>query len=462
MTFQQFLLALRGRIGIFLSLLVATVVAAFLVTLVMPKTYEAIVSVLVDVKDEQMLNAAQQSPRAQLGYMQTQIDIIQSQRVARKVVQDLKLAENPGVKEAFVASRPNGNIEDWVASGLLQNLKVDSSQSSVIQLRYQANDSRFAAQVANAFAKAYVDTTLNLRIDPTKEAATWFDEQLKGLRKSLEESQGKLAKFQRERGILATDERVDIETARLAELSNQALRASDMRYDASAKAGQARHGDATPEVLANGLVQSLKGQLLTAEAKLQELSTRLGPNHPQYQQQQAEVSALRTRVNQEVQRVVTGVTSSSAASASREAALKAELAAQRKRVEDLRDARNEAVVLQRDVDTAQKAYEAALQRAIVNKVESGAKSTNVTVLNPAVEPNRPLRPRLPINLALGVFVGMILGFAAVFFMELLDRRVRSTDDLEIGIDAPLIGTLLPWQPSSLLAGGDTRALPSPA
>jgi capsular polysaccharide biosynthesis protein len=103
-----------------------------------------------------------------------------------------------------------------------------------------------------------------------------------------------------------------------------------------------------------------------------------------------------------------------------------------------------------------------LQRSIVNKVESGAKSTNVTVLNSAVEPNRPLRPRLPINLGLGAFVGMLLGFAAVFFMELLDRRVRSTSDLEIGIDAPLIGTLLPWQPSSLLGGGDTKALPSPA
>ena len=102
MTFQQFLLALRGRIGIFFSLLVATVVAAFLVTLVMPKTYEATTSVLVDVKDEQMLNASQQSPRAQLGYMQTQIDIIQSQRVARKVVEDLKLADNPGIKAAFM------------------------------------------------------------------------------------------------------------------------------------------------------------------------------------------------------------------------------------------------------------------------------------------------------------------------------------------------------------------------
>jgi len=466
MSFHQFLLALRGRLGIFFALLAATVVAAFLVTLVMPKTYEAITSVLVDVKDEQMINQPiGGSPRAQLGYMQTQIDIIQSQRVARKVVEDLKLAEDPGVQAAFQRSGAHGSIEDWVAGGLLYDLKVDSSQSSVIQLRYKANNSRFAADVANAFAKAYVDTTLKLRVEPTKEAAAWFDEQLKGLRKSLEESQAKLAAFQREKGILATDERMDVEQTRLAELSSQALQATATSYDSASRLGQARSSTPTenlPEVLNNPLIQTLKGELLRAEAKLQELSTRLGPNHPNYQQAQSEVRALREKLSGEMHRIVGGVASATAQSRAREAALKADLAAQRKRVEDLRDARSQATVLLRDLDTAQKAYDAALGRYLVNKVESGARQTNVTVLNAAQEPNMPLRPRMPLNLMLGAFVGMLLGFAAVFFLELLDRRVRSTTDIEIGVEAPLIGTLLPWHPSSLPGGGDTKALPSPA
>src|SRR5579859_6267440 len=233
MTFQQFLLALRGRWKIFAALFVATVAAAFLVTLVMPKTYEAVTSVLVDAKDDQMINQPLGSPRQNIGYMQTQIDIIQSQRVARKVVEDLKLADNPGIKAAFAKSTGGrGDVVDWVAGGLLQTLKVDSSQSSVIQLKYTASDSKFAADVANAFARAYVDTTLKLRIEPTKEAAQWFDEQLKGLRTDLENAQAKLAAFQREKGIIATDERVDIETTRLNELSNQALQASAQSYDA--------------------------------------------------------------------------------------------------------------------------------------------------------------------------------------------------------------------------------------
>jgi chain length determinant protein EpsF len=463
MTLHQFLLALRGRLWIFLVLAGTTFAAAVVATFLMPRTYEGVVSILADIKDEQLLNSPTQSPRMALGYMQTQIDILMSQRVARKVVEDMKLDENPGVQATFKKRGIHGDIKDWIAGGLLADLKVESSQSSVIVAKYASDDPKFAADVANGFARAYVDTVLKLRTEPTREAAAWFDDQLKGLRKSFEEAQARLAAFEKEHGIIATDERVDVEVARLNELSAQSLRAADLSYDAGARSGQARGGvDSAPDVLANPLVQSLKGDLLRAESKLQELATRLGPNHPQYQQQATEVQALRERVNAETRRVIGGVQSSAGQSYARRSALEKDLAEQRKKVETLRQSRSQSQVLIRDVDTAQKAYEAALQRYLVNKVESGAKSTNVAILNAATEPVLPSKPKVPLNLALGLFVGILLGLAAVFFLELLDRRVRSTDDLEAGVEAPLLGTLQPWQPSRLLAGDDgTKALPSP-
>jgi len=464
MTLHQFLLALRGRFRIFAAIVLATFLGAVIVTLLMPRTYDGNVSILADIKDEQLLNSPTQSPRMQLGYMQTQIDILQSQRVARKAVEDLKLDQNPNVKEAFARKGGRGDIRDWIAGGLLADLKVDSSQSSVIMLKYSSDDPKFSADVANAFAKAYVDTVLKLRTEPTAEAATWFEEQLKALRTQFEQAQAKLGEFEKENGILATDERVDVETARLNELSLQSVRAADLSYDAGARSGMARSGsnENSPDVIANPLVQSLKGDLLRAESKLHELSTRLGPNHPQYQQQAAEVQALRERVASESRKVVGGVQSSAGQSAARRAALERDLAEQRKKVEKLREARHRSQVLVRDVDTAQKAYDAALQRFLVNKVESGAKNANVAILTPAREAVLPSKPKIPLNLGLGLFVGLLLGGAAVFFLELLDRRVRSTLDLEDGVDVPLIGTLQPWHPSGLLAGpAGPRALPNP-
>jgi chain length determinant protein EpsF len=468
MTLHQFLLALRGRLWVFLSLLVATVATAVVVTLLLPRTYEATASLLVDNRDEQSLSGTMPAVRERIGYMQTQMDIIQSARVARRVVQNMKLADNPGVKQAFAKSKTAGSIEDWIGGGLLARLRVGQSQSSVITLTYSSDDPKFATDVANAFAQAYMDTTLALRVEPTKQAAAWFDDQLKVLRSDLEAAQDRLAKFQKAKGIIATDERLDVENARLAELSTQALQAQNLTYEAQSRSGLATGGRVAaanlPEVLGNPLVQALKTDLLRAEAKLQELSTRLGPNHPQYVQQAAEVSALRTRMNAEIGRVVEGVKNLTAQNRARESSLAAALAAQRKRVIEMRDAKNEAFILARDVDTAQKAYEAALARQMVNKVESGARQTNVTLLNPATEPTFPSKPKRLLNVLLGFVVGMVLGLGAVFLLELLDRRVRSADDLESGLDVPLLGTLKPWHPSRLLGGpaSNNPALPSPA
>src|SRR6185369_8896907 len=303
MNFHQFLLALRGRLWVFLSLLAATVVAAIVVTILMPKTYDATVSVLVDNRDEQMINQQITPARQQLGYMQTQVDIIQSQRVAKQVVKDLGLADNNAVVADWKKSGGGkGTPEDWVAQGLLSKLKVDVSQSSVIGITYSASNSKFAADIANAFANAYVSTTLNLRVEPAKQASAWFDDQLKGLRSDLESAQAKLAAFQREKGILIVDERMDVETGRLAELSSQTLQATSTSYDNASRMGQvkSRSADTLPEVIANPLVQGLKTEQLRAESKLAELATRLGPNHPQYIQQKSEVDALRSRVASEM------------------------------------------------------------------------------------------------------------------------------------------------------------------
>jgi chain length determinant protein EpsF len=396
------------------------------------------------------------------------MDIIQSERVARRVVENLKLAESPGVKSAFAQAHPAGTIENWVAGGLMSRLRVGQSQSSVITLTYSSDDPRFAADIANGFAQAYMDVTLALRVDPTRQAAVWFDDQLKTLRADFEAAQSKLAKFQKDKGIIATDERLDVENTRLAELSTQALQAQNNTFEAQSRSGLATGGRTSaanlPEVLGNPLVQALKTDLLRAEAKLQELSTRLGPNHPQYVQQAEEVNALRSRMNGEIGRVVEGVKNLTTQNRARESSLQAALQAQRQRVIEMRDAKNEAFVLTRDVDTAQKAYEAALARQLVNKVESGARQTNVTVLNPATEPSSPSKPKRMLNILLGLVVGVVLGLCAVFLLELLDRRVRSADDLESGLDVPLLGTLHAWHPSRLLGGNSSGvpALPSPA
>src|SRR5260221_273452 len=81
--------------------------------------------------------------------------------------------------------------------------------------------SAIVALILNAFAKAYLDTALELRTEPTREAADWFEEQLKGMRTQVTQAQAKVTGFQKEKGIVGADDRMDIEYTRLAEISTQ-------------------------------------------------------------------------------------------------------------------------------------------------------------------------------------------------------------------------------------------------
>jgi chain length determinant protein EpsF len=473
MSVQQFLLALRARLGVFAVSLAATVLAASAVSFLLPKTYRATASLLVDAKEEQSLSnmAPNFFPQEKLSYLQTQLEIITSKRVAGKVVQDLKLAENPSLRAAFEkAASGRGTIEDWLAEELLIRLKVETSQSSIIRVTYSSADPRLSAQVADAFAKAYIDTMLELRVEPTRQAAAWYDEQLKSLRANLEDAQAKLTNYLQRKGIVSADERYDVDSTRLGALSDQVVKAQEQTFQWNAREREAakflKEGGSTdqlPDVLDNALIQKLKGELLLGEAKLQQLATQYGVNYPQYQRQLSENRSLRDKIDGEARKVLSGIRNSARQSRQREADLVNAMAAQRARLLDLKENRNEFTVLRRNVESAEKAYDTAMQRHVVSQVESRANQTNVTVLNAAVVPVKPSQPRIALNIALSVVVGIMLGIASVLLMEMSDRRVRSIADLRL--DVPLLTVLNTWQPTGLrLLGpsrGTGRALPNP-
>jgi len=164
-----------------------------------------------------------------------------------------------------------------------------------------------------------------------------------------------------------------------------------------------------------------------------------------------------------MRKVVAGIRNSARQSRQREADLTNAMAAQRARLLELKENRNEFTVLRRNVESAERAYDTAMQRHVVSQVESRASQTNVTVLNPAIAPGKPFQPKIALNIALSVVIGTMLGIAIVLLMEMFDRRVRTRSDLDM--DVPLLAVLNTWQPAQgRLPGrpsGIARALPNP-
>lgn len=234
MTFDQFLRILRARwklaIGIFLSVVIITVVA----TLVFPKKYLATTSVLLDVRPDPVSSQQAISPLSAMSFLATQIDVIESRAVAQRVVRALRLDQNQQLKQDWLNdTKGKGDFEAWLATLMSKGRKVKPSrESNVIEITYQGANPAFAAAMANAFAQAFIDVTVQFRTTPAKQYSDFFEERAKLAREKLETAQQRLAAAQKERGIVATEERLDVEMLRLTDLSQQVLALRANRSDA--------------------------------------------------------------------------------------------------------------------------------------------------------------------------------------------------------------------------------------
>ncbi|HTH94018.1 MAG TPA: chain length determinant protein EpsF [Rhodocyclaceae bacterium] len=439
MTLEQFFLILIARRKLVGIIFASILGLALLVTLIMPNQYTATTSVVVDVKSPDPIAGVVLSGMLAPGYMTTQADIIQSERVAQRVVKLLKLDESPNLRKQWESDTDGqGTLVSWIANRLERKLDVKPSRdSNVVSINYAGSDPAMAAQTANAFAQAYIDTTIELRVDPARQYADWFDGQLKQQRDRLEKAQQALSNFQQQHGIVATDNQMDYETQRLNDLSSQLTQVETQGTDSSSKQ-KATNPETLAEVVQNPLINDLKQELAKRESKLQELSATLGVNHPQYQSALADVNESRARLRKEIGVIAASIATSSKVSTARAQDLRAALEQQKAKMLELHKQSAEMSVLQRDVESAQTAFDAVSQRMTQTRLEAQSAQTNVSILTPATQPLKPSRPRVLVNLGVGAFVGMLAGIAAALIIELAQRRIRSAEYLGEVIGVPVL------------------------
>lgn len=444
MTFGQFLSILRARKWAALLVFALVVSTTVAVSLLLPKQYDAAASVVIDIKPDPV-SAMAFPTMAMPSFMATQVDILTSDRVALKVIRDLKLLDSPQIREQWqTEGEGKGTIEQWLVELLKKNLDVKPSrESNVIQVAYRSPDPRFAAGLANAFANAYIATTLELRVDPAKQFSSFFVAQSKDARDALERAQAKLSDFQRDKGIINADERLDVENARLIELSSQLVQIQAISSESGSRQAQAQgaQADRTQEVLNSPLIGGLKADLTRNEARLQELNAKFGDNHPQVVEAKANIGELRSRIDAEVRRVSGGVGVTNTINKQREAQVKRELDAQRAKLLQLKGMRDQSQVLVREVENAQRSYDGVMARLNQTAMESQATQSYANLLTQAQPPTLHASPKLLLNIALSIFLGTLLAVGVALLLELSDRRVRAPEDIVAALGLPVLGVL---------------------
>lgn len=410
---------IRARWGVIASVWVITLGATLAISLLMPPQYVATASLVLDVKPDPI--AGSYPGLVSTSLVNTQVDVITSDRVSRRVMRNLRLLDNPTLiaqwEEATSRRQP---MEVWLQDSFRKRLDVRPSRdSNVIQVAWKGQDAKGAAQMANAFVQAYLDTALELRTDPARQFATFFDDRSRDARTALQAAQTRLSELQQRSGLIATDERLDIENSRLAELSTQLSAAQAQRSDAASrlKASQSRPMAEHPEVLASSLIGGLRAEHSRLSARLQEADARLGPQHPLRQELAAGLADVQAKIDEETRRVGAGLQAHHAIATTRLSALQADVLAQRTRVMELKAARDEAAVLAREVDAAQRAYDAIVGRQQATRLESQTTQAQAYSLSEATPPAEPDSPKLILNMVLAAFFGALLSLAVAVWAQ---------------------------------------------
>jgi len=451
MSLQYVITVLRARWRFACYVFAGVVAFAVLLTLIWPAKYEGLASVVVDASPDPVSSTTGGMSALLQDYVTTQADVIASERVAQRVVQLTKLDKDPDLRQKWLKkTNGEGDITLWLADTLLKKLTVSQANSTakspgnVIDISVRWANAKVAADLANAFAQAAIDTNIELKVQQAKQYGDWFIKRSHELHAELEQKQKLLSDFERTQGITATDEKLDVENNRLTELSTALVSIQNERQDSQSRqrqAGSITDYEAMPEVLANPVIASLKSELSEAEAKQSDLAQQLGRNHPDYQAAAATVKNLKEKIGQESAKIANSLDTTAHVNVRRENELRAALEEERKKVLELKHQHDQAAILEGDVNAVQASLDAVNQRLAQSSLESQTHQTNMVLLTSAPIQFEPASPKFWVNLGLGIFVGLIAGFGATLWMESKDPRIRHDAELRALLGVPILGKI---------------------
>ena len=367
-----------------------------------------------------------------------------SEAVGRRAVRDLEVAAVPELGQEWRdATEGRGDFETWAIWKLSKDLDIGTTrESSLLRVSFTSTDPEFAAKVANPWVKAYVDTTLELRVAPARQYREFFTASARQLREVLEVAQHRLSSFEQKHGLILSDEKLDMEIGRLDAMNAQLVLQIAQAADSNSRERQGRTGaDSTQEALASKLVGDLRADLQRARSRLSELTPKLGDHFPEVVQLKAQIAELEVRIEEETRRIARGIDMTGRIGRQRLAEMQTAVDRQRAKVLKSKAMRDEAYVLQRDVQSAQQAYDNVLARGSQMALESQTAQTNALIVGQAAPPVQPASPKPLLVMATVSVIGLLAGLLLAFLRERCDQRIRTNEQAVALLQQPLIALL---------------------
>ncbi len=413
--------------------------------------------------------------------VQSEINIIVSRSLARRVVEKLGLMQDPefnyslrqrstldyvnplywvesatqwgmaviglGVEapEPLSAEEQESAILSSVIGSFLSHLEVTNDLLSYsILVNFTSEDPEKAAAIANAVADQYLVDQLEAKFEATRRAAAWLNERLTDLRERVKDSETALQEY-REKADLIDNQGRTVSDQQLSELNSQLILARTERAQIEARLRRVRElvrtggVESSPDVLGNALIQSLRGQEVDLLRQLAELSGRYGDRHPTMINLKAELRDLRSKIDAEVNKIVLSLANEVEVTRARESTLASNLAAIQKNVGALNKASVKLNELQRETDANRSLFETFLARFKETSNQDQIIQPDARLISAAEVPLFPSFPPKPALLTLALAISLVLGVSLALLIERLDNGFRSPEQVERLTGMPGLG-----------------------
>lgn len=376
-----------------------------------------------------------------LEYLQTQIQILQSDSVLFQTAQKLNLlsmlraaAEKNDPAHAPVASGKMTAPErldmiDFIRGGLTIAVVTDTN---VVEVRYQNTDPRLAAEVVNQLVDTYSNEVLRLKYDRTVQVGNWLQTQLSGLKQQAADAQRHLADYQRAHNIVGEDQNSNLTTQNLQQISAALISAE---ADRMVKEARMREFDSmSPDLKAlasdNPALVSLVDQLSSLKTQRAQLDARFGKNYPQMRQLDMEIENVQAQINNQVKLARLQIQAEYKGALGAQEALQRRLEAEEEDAYRLNENVAEFVILENQVQLSRDLYNALQMTLGEASITAGLSAANITVIDSAQVPFVPVAPKKEMALVVGLLGGFLCGCVLAFLIESIDDRLQTSEEAE--------------------------------
>jgi capsular exopolysaccharide synthesis family protein len=379
----------------------------------------------------------------------TQIGLLRSETLTRRVVQDLNLASDP----AFGGEQGNRQQRvDRAAGVVMRNTVVEPVKGSLlIKVIHTSSDRALAAKVANGIADGFIASSLERKYDSSAYARQFLEDQLARTKASLEESERKLNDYAIRSGLFRTpgvvvDGRVaegaTLAASDLAQLSEALNQARVRRINA--EQAYRNSGVTFAAEQAAGIADQMR-QRADLSAQYEEKARLFKPDYPMMRELKARIDGLDAAIKSERARSSGNkrdeLRGEFDAARQAEAQLTAKITAIKSEVQDERNRSIQYTILQRESDTNRQLYDALLQKYKEVGVAGGVGQSMMSIVDQAKPPARAFSPNLPFNAIAGLLLGLGVGIALAFVLHLLFDSIADPVDVRNKLHLPVLGVV---------------------